>query len=57
MQDWNHFMKIINNKRWKIQSIQQFGNKLNYIIQCIEFPSDIRRISINGWNTYPDANS
>lgn len=50
-------MKIINNKRWKIQSKQQFGNKITYIIKCVEFPSDIRRISINGWEKYPDADS
>jgi hypothetical protein len=57
MQGWSHYMKIINNKRWKIQSKQQFGNKITYIIKCVEFPSDIRRISINGWEKYPDADS
>lgn len=50
-------MKLINSKRWKIKSTHNMGGTITHIIECVENPSDIRRISYNGWNEYPDANN
>lgn len=50
-------MKEINNKRWKIKSTHIMGGKLTHIIECVENPSDIRRISIDGWNEQKDADT
>lgn len=44
----DHVIKEILGRRWRIKSIQRFG----YMIECVDNPCDVRRLSRKGWEQY-----